>query len=415
LRTEQAKATRLRKRELEVLRAAARTMMTELDRARLAAALRGELDWDVLLAAAEAHGIAVLLHRHLQQLEGVLIPAEIRSQLDRLAFGATARGLAAAQQLRGVLALLEEHRIAAIPLKGPVLAMSVYGNVALRGVSYDLDLAVAEADFDPTLALLRAHGYVKRESADGGHAGHGHEHREAGEIDLLAPSGGILLDLHTRLVGNLHTSAMSMPAVLARTEARDLPGMRVQLLAAEDQLLYLCLHGAKHMFARLLWIADVAEVIRAYPAMPWTQLIASADTLSARRRLALGVFLAWKILGADVPAEVRAALFRDRALPGLYALVIRRLTVSAGGTVPPTLASIVAGEMAVRESWTQRRSYLASNLRPNERDAGWLAVRPGLAWIRYLLRPLRLLQRHAVRPVLLRLQAKRKGRVKGEG
>jgi Uncharacterised nucleotidyltransferase len=409
VRSEQVKATRLRRRELEVLAAAARVVMTERDRARLSEALRQPLDWDVLLAAAEAHGIAVLLHRHLQELEGAAIPPETLSRLNRLAFEATARGLAASRQLQGVLAMLGEQGIAVVPLKGPLLALSIYGNLALRGTSYDLDIAVAEADFERTLALFLARGYSKRALSETDHGTHGHGHRDPGEVDLLAPAGGVLLDLHTRLVGNLHTTAMSMPEVLARTEERELLGMRVRLLAPEDQLLYLCLHGAKHMFARLLWIADVAEVLRASPALRWPQLIASADTLAARRRLALGVFLAWKTLGADVPAEVRNTLFRDRALPALYALVMRRLTVSAGGTVPPTLASIVAGEMAVRESWSQRRSYLASNIRPNERDAGWLSVRPGLAWLRYLLRPLRLIQRHAVRPMMMRLQARRKG------
>jgi hypothetical protein len=398
------KATRLRKRELEVLAAAARVVLTERDRTRLSGALRQPLDWDVLLAAAEAHGIAVMLHRHLQELHGLAIPPATRSRLNRLAFEATARGLAASRQLQGVLAMLGEQEIAVVPLKGPLLAMSIYGNLALRGTSYDLDIAVAEADFERTLALLLARGYSKREIPEP--RIHAHGHRDPGEVDLLAPAGGVLLDLHTRLVGNLHTRAMSMPEVLARTEERELLGMRVKLLAPEDQLLYLCLHGAKHMFARLLWIADVAEVIRASPALRWPQLITSADTLAARRRLALGVFLAWKTLGAEVPPEVRNALFRDRALPALYALVIRRLTVSAGGTVPPTLASIVAGEMAVRESWSQRRSYLASNIRPNERDAGWLSVRPGLAWLRYLLRPLRLIQRHAVRPMMLRMRAR---------
>jgi hypothetical protein len=394
-----------------VLAAVARVVMTEGDRTRLRGALRGPLEWDVLLAAAEAHGVAVLLRHHLQELDEVPIPDDIRARLNRLAFEATTRGLAASQQLRGLLGTLAENRIVAVPLKGPMLAMSVYGNVALRGTSCDLDIAVTPADFDRTLALLLSRGYSRRvaspaQPGEVPDASHSHSDRHPGEVDLLAPAGGVLVDLHSRLVGNLNTSAMNMSDVLARAEERDLSGMRVKILAAEDQLLYLCLHGAKHMFARLLWVADVAEVIRVYPALRWSQLIASSDTLSARRRLALGVFLAWKILGAEVPAEVRATLFRDRALPALYALVIRRLTVSAGGTVPPTLASIVAGELGVRESWSQRRSYLATNVRPNERDAGWLPERPGLAWIRYLLRFLRLIQRHSIRPALLRLRAR---------
>jgi hypothetical protein len=49
-------------------------------------------------------------------------------------------------ELIRILNCLESHGIAAIPFKGPTLAESVYGNLALREFS-DLDILVRQSDF----------------------------------------------------------------------------------------------------------------------------------------------------------------------------------------------------------------------------------------------------------------------------
>ncbi|MHC5830140.1 MAG: nucleotidyltransferase family protein, partial [Nostoc sp.] len=66
--------------------------------------------------------------------------------------------IAQTKELLKILALLEYRGIEAIAFKGPILASSVYGNVALRQFN-DLDILVRLQDFWQTKAVLVGQGY----------------------------------------------------------------------------------------------------------------------------------------------------------------------------------------------------------------------------------------------------------------
>jgi len=44
----------------------------------------------------------------------------------------------------------------------------------------------------------------------------------------------------------------------------------VSALSVEDELVLICIHGAKHFWERLMWIADVAALISAQTAINWS-------------------------------------------------------------------------------------------------------------------------------------------------
>ena len=68
------------------------------------------------------------------------------------------RNLFLTKELLNLLTLFETHQIAAIPFKGPVLAASVYKNLALRQFS-DLDLIIHKQHVAKARELLISHGY----------------------------------------------------------------------------------------------------------------------------------------------------------------------------------------------------------------------------------------------------------------
>ena len=68
------------------------------------------------------------------------------------------RNLFLAKELIKLLHLFSAHEISAIPYKGPVLAVSVYGNLAFREFG-DLDILVRERDYQTAQHLLSAQGY----------------------------------------------------------------------------------------------------------------------------------------------------------------------------------------------------------------------------------------------------------------
>src|SRR5262249_24072686 len=73
-------------------------------------------------------------------------------------------------------------------------------------------------------------------------------------------------------------------------------------------------HGGKHRWEYLVWLCDIAELIRCYPALNWTEAIERATRLRGRRILLLGALLARDILGAELPKAVNRVIDTDRAL-----------------------------------------------------------------------------------------------------
>jgi len=109
-----------------------------------------------------------------------------------------------------------------------------------------------------------------------------------------------------------------------------LAGRRVHTLAPEPLLLFLCSHGAKHMFERLGWICDVARFLIVTRELDWAATVAAARRTRALRQLSLGVRLAVDLRGAPASAE----LLPDPAVEPLARAVWNRLLAGATPPVP---------------------------------------------------------------------------------
>lgn len=347
---------------------------------RITRALRGEsvpwpaeTDWDEVIAVAERHGVLVMLSRKVAS-EPLLAAAR----------PLTERAFVLTRQLRMLVNELTSAGIEVLPIKGPVLAATAYGDPAMRGASGDLDLVVRQRDFEPAIARLLAAGYTRHEGAIDDHD---HEQWES-EAHLL-PSflPATMVELHTDLIGNFHTAPVDLDAVLSRCRTMTLFGVPMRVTAAEDLLLYLCLHGSRHLWSRLLWVCDIDALIRAESQLDWDALLERAAAIDATRRVTLGVHLAHTLLGTPLPSWFSAR----RSLRVTAALVRRRMEATSAGVREPNLAMRFASEMAARETLAQRVTYVKKQLAPNARDRAWIALPRRLEWMRIVLRPIRVL------------------------
>lgn len=91
-------------------------------------------------------------------------------------------------------------------------------------------------------------------------------------------------------------------------------GQPVPVLSQESLLLFLCVHGAKHMWSRLQWLGDLARLIRS--SLDWTLALSLATEAKCERPLLLGLLLAHELLEAPVPSAI---VERARALQPVQA------------------------------------------------------------------------------------------------
>ncbi|MGH9971336.1 MAG: nucleotidyltransferase domain-containing protein [Pyrinomonadaceae bacterium] len=379
--------------EAHLLLACARTTLDPEVVEKIRGLLKHQLNWDYVLQKAEEHFVMPLVCRSLDSFAEA-VPKEILQRLHNDFFAHARRNLFYTGELLKLLASMEEHGIKAVPYKGPVLSASAYGSVVLR-TFIDLDILVHERDILRTKELLLSRGFhtVKTQLTRAQEEARLRS-RDQKDIVFVHPGLPIRVELHWR-VASLFLFPLDSDPLWQRLGTITLGGARVSNLSAEDMLLVLCVHGAKHSFKRLQWICDIAELIRANPHMDWNQVLKRARNLRSVRMLSLGLSLASNLLGATMPREVTLTIESDPEVKSVAARVLALLFPSNGGISLALTGSYF--HVNLKEEWTDRtrlrlRYYLhklTHALRPNVRDTHLLPLPELLSFLYYLVRPIR--------------------------
>lgn len=381
--------------EARLLLACARTTASPGQSAAIRAVLDSPIRWPELIALAEQHKVLPLISRQLHAVAADLVPQPVLDQLRDLALGGARHSLFLTGELLKVLALFQAHGIAAIPLKGPLLATVAYGNLALRQFD-DLDILVHTQDMLPARDLLIAQGYQPLVQLSDRQAES--YLRSQYVYPFVSGDGSTIVELHHDIRPRYFAFHLDPEQLWTRLERLPLGGREVLNLAPEDLLLMLCVHGANHCWERLAWICDLAELIRARSDLDWQRLLDEARRSGGERMLLLGLLLARDLLGAALPELITRRIAQDTALP-------RLLSTTADGLFRPATQPLTASERArfhlrSRERWRDRWQYcLYLLISPTEEDWTLQPLPAALSFLYVLSRPLKLLGRYGMRPL----------------
>jgi len=279
------------------------------------------LDWNKFLRLAERHGVLPLAARNLTEHARGL-PPEIERSLRSAYDQNLRRSLWFAAELARIMAQFESRQLRAVPYKGPVLAQSLYGDLGLRSFS-DLDFLISAADFERAKQALAEIGY--RPSADLAPAVVRFWLRIGYERSFDGAAGKNLVELQWALLPRFYGVDLPVNDLLARVGRTVVGGCEVPCLSPEDSLLVLCLHAAKHLWARLIWLSDIAGTLQSQSrnqTIDYALVFSRARALGITRILGVSFWLVKNVLRAELPKAAEAAIADDRraeALGGEFA------------------------------------------------------------------------------------------------
>jgi hypothetical protein len=341
--------------------------------------------WEETIEGARQHGILPMLYSELAANESV-IPSEAlelaRNEFERNAFHC----LANAAELLEVLTTFEKVGIAAMPFKGVVLGAAVYGNITARTAG-DLDVLIYYRDLLRATRILKQRGYklTTKVLEDGSP-----EAENYFEYHFERGDDGMVLELRWRLelTQPRYKRDLGMDWVWPRRRTVKLAGADVPNLDAVSGLLILCMHGSKHVWSRLVWICDVAKLLESEPGLDWEFAQREAKRVGLWRCLALGILLAHRVAGAQIPVDVLRSFERDRTASRLAGFLQQNVVEKPGrmpeGRVPYGIQLLDFRERA--------KVVLSPNfLQPNARDRALVKLPKALEPLYYVIRPFRML------------------------
>ena len=374
--------------ENELLLCCARTTAAPEVVVRLRQLAATEIHWEYLFLLARRHAVVPLLYRQLDQHASDLVPQERLKKLKQHFLDNTARNTILSAELCRLITSFANSGIETVSYKGPTLALFAYNNLALRRF-VDLDVIVKKIDVLKAREILLAEGYTPTKSLSLNQQ----ELllRTQHNMQFSRDNRRLIVELHWEVAPHLFASSVNPDKFWRDLVTIDINGTKVKALSAEDLLFALCVHGSRHLWERLSWICDVAELLARH-RFDWTRLLERAETADNERMFLLGLFLAEKLLDAPLPNEVRARCRADERLESLATNVIEHLF---NGTthVPATSRQIFQYNIRVRKTLGARARYVLHMLRPTDSDLSTRSLPARLSFAYYVLRPFRLLGR----------------------
>lgn len=354
---------------------------------RLAQLLRSA-DGSRLLVLAEEHGVIGHLAACLCGLQEELVTPEIKRQLAGRQRAQNFLTLRLTAELFRLLERFASAGIAALVVKGPVLAMQAYGDPAMRSYG-DLDLLVRQSDIRRATELMMAAGYqaaVPLSAIDAG--------KIPGQYLFSKPDSKLLVELHNDFTLRYFPRRLPIEDFFARQIRVRLDAHEAPALSVEDELVLICIHGAKHFWERLIWIADVAALVSRQSSIDWDRAAESAKAVGAERMLHTGLRLAADLLHTPLPEKVSALVQADAAAAGLVEGILRWLP--AAGFAPPGLFERAAFRLRMRGGVISAPAYLLRLLlSPTEEDWQQGTEESHRRFLDVLRRPFRLARKYS--------------------
>ena len=340
--------------EIELILLCADTQIDSEKTQRIKTVVKQKIDWQDLIQMASYHKLLPLLYHKLNLTCPKIVPNDVFAYLQHHFQLNATRNLFLTNELLKLLNLFESQEISAIPIKGAILASTVYGNFGLREFC-DLDILVRSQDVIKARDLLVDQGYKSTYNFT----------REQEIARLRSPyckdnnyihkQTKVNLDFHWKLLQKYLSFPLKHEELWQRHCSVSIAGKIVRNLSPEDNLLFLSIHGSRDRWKKIRLISDVAQLIHAYPQINRKRLIEKANSLGCKRRLLLGMILAKNLLHTKLPQEIIQNIETESELKLIAEELTQKLFELTD--TPPTSQEKYLFDLSLRERILDKVNY----------------------------------------------------------
>ena len=352
--------------------------------------VRSPIDWDFLFLEASNQAITPLLCRQLSLVASDLLDPARLAYLKEASRGFALRNLVLSAELVTIMDRFQSEGLEAMPYKGPVLAVQLYGDMALREFE-DLDIILRQQDMAKANDLMISLGY--RPKFPGILSAEATASLAPGEYGYRDESRRLMVELHTERTLRHFPMPADLDDLATRLVTVSVGGHDLKTFSPEDTFLLLCIHGSKHFWAQLSWIADLAAFVEAYPQLDWDQVFRRGQSMRANRMVSVSLALAGRLFNS--PHEVFGPLRSDPVANSIASKIEHRILARSPGELG-AIARFHLRRHMLEGPWEGWRYSLRLATQPSDDDWSTMPLPPRLTPLYVALRPLRLLGKYGV-------------------
>ena len=188
-------------------------------------------------------------------------------------------------ELIKIMKILEENDIKAIAFKGPTLAQLAYGDITLRQYA-DLDVLVEKEEIFKIENLLK-NKYKRALKITSSQEDTWFKY--AHDLGLIHENG-VNIEVHWLMFDSNHPINLSKIDFFKESVKTKINNVNINTISNEKFLVYLCIHGSKHLYERIEWVCDIDRFIKTQK-IDWNKVEDIIENDNSKRFFLLGLFL----------------------------------------------------------------------------------------------------------------------------
>lgn len=287
--------------ENRILLACARTKLTEKHQSQISELVQSPVDWDSLVLLANHHKLLPLLYKHLLNICPNKIPSLTMERLRVFYNNNTLMNLHKLTELIQIDNLFKQNNIQLVSVKGPLLTLEYFDNIALRCFC-DIDILVSKEVFKKASLLMRSLGYIYL--PEGIPEQYFLKFSKLSHHGQLINKNNTLVELHWNLSGQLGAKSLKIETLAPFLQTREIHGYELLTLNKELLLVYLALHAQRHSWQKYDYLLCIAELLNKTPSIDWSIVTELAIMLKIEKVVTLAVFMAHTLLDASLDHKI---------------------------------------------------------------------------------------------------------------
>jgi len=345
----------------------------------------GKYPWATLITTAAQHGILPLVYKTLKKRYADHLPEQLLVDLKSSYTQIAQRNILMSAELIRIVKLLENNDIKTLAFKGPTLAQMVFGDITLRQFG-DLDFLIKKKDLQKVTKLFRDQGY--KPLLELTKVQENTWYKYAKDMSFIHPKKGLHVEMHWLLLDNDYPLQVDLDAIWEQPQDVNLNGRQIQTFSTESLLIYLCIHGSKHLWERIGWVKDIDQMIRTQ-TIDWNRIIPELKKSGFERMVFLGLYLSQKLFQTHLPDSIKEALQKEKNLPKLTCFVL------SNWEDPKNMFLNTAAMLRLFPSVKMKILYLHKIiLKPSNSEYRFIDLSKGFYWVYYFVRPYLLLKKY---------------------
>ncbi len=262
-----------------------------------------KIDWNKFQRLAIRHKVIQLIYVILKNKYAAYIPESFLKEMKTIFLLNSTHNLYFTAVIHKIIEYFNEDNIECVPLKGPVLSEQIYGDISLRVFS-DLDILVPEENAFQAFNLLISKGFTPEFNLN-------EKQFEAymnSEDHMILTLGKkkLIIELHWELSDRYLSKPFTFEQIKHQLCEYDFNGKKFLTFSREDLLVYLCLHGSKHIWENLELIYLIANLLKS--DLDWEKSLLLARTTYCYKKLLLGLSLCSQFFNCNLPDKIHSLI-----------------------------------------------------------------------------------------------------------